>query len=273
VTTNLASRFKPPLWAVALYVTILIGMLALGRWQLLRADEKIVLIERAEAARIAEPVDVAGLDAEGADLAATEYRRVFAQGRWLSDRQFLWDNRAHASRAGFEVITPLLLADGRAVLVNRGWQPLAVRREQLPDVSAIAPLDEAGGAPLTGLFSQPSQGFASGVAFVDDAPWPRYLQYFDYTAIERALGHPLIAGVLQPDAAPDDGTEFAEGDGAEPASWRYVSNWQPAASGPQKHYSYAVQWFAMAIALSVIFVVTNLTRRPADAATDAPPIT
>ena len=48
--------------------------------------------------------------------------------------------------------------------------------------------------------------------------------------------------------------------GAETPLW-FVANWQPAASGPEKHYSYAFQWFAMAVGLTVLFVVVNSSRR------------
>lgn len=248
----LAKRFTPPLWATLLYLLVLVAMLLLGRWQLLRADEKIALIDRAEAARLAEPVPAAALDGAAAERAGEDYARVEARGRWLPSRQFLWDNRAHAGRPGLEVITPLQLSDGRLMLVNRGWQPLATRREQLPDVG----LDDAD-APvsLTGLMSRPSRGFAQGDAFVADAPWPRYLQYFDYAAMAAALQADVLPAVLQPEA----------GD----APWRLTPNWQPAASGPEKHYSYAVQWFGMAIALTIIFAVVN-RRRPDHAPADGP---
>jgi len=240
--------FRPPLWAILVYLLVLAGMLALGRWQLVRADEKIDLIERAATARAADPVPVNSLlDEPAVAVAAADYRRVTATGRWLPERQFLWDNRAHGGRAGVEVIAALELEDGRTVLVNRGWQPLGTRREQLPDTAL-----EAAPVALAGLFSRPSRGFAKGDAFDKAAPWPRYLQYFDYAAIAGALDAPLIDGVLQPGAAYDE------------ASWRFVPNWQPAASGPEKHYSYAVQWFAMALALTMIFVVVNRPGRAKD---------
>ena len=67
--------------------------------------------------------------------AANAYTRVQISGEWLPDRQFLWDNRTHKGRAGFEVIIPMRTADGLLVLINRGWLPLGVTRAELPDVS------------------------------------------------------------------------------------------------------------------------------------------
>ena len=250
-------RFAPRLWAVLAWLAVAGAMVALGRWQLVRADEKIALLEAAETARASAPVDVRSLgDADGAVAAAAAYRRVRAEGRWLPRRQFLWDNRAHRGRPGLEVVTPLVLDDGRAVLVDRGWMPLPRRREALPGVGV-----EAGArVRLVGLASRPSRGFAGGPAFVEGAPWPRWLQWFDYDAISGALDRPLVPVVLQP--------ERAAGAGAHPDL--LVENWTPAASGPEKHWSYAVQWFAMAAALTALFVAVNLRPRPCarDAAPD-----
>ena len=259
-------RFAPRWWAVAAWLVVTAAMLGLGRWQLERADEKIRLIDAAAAARAAEPVDVRSPGDPAA--AAAAYRRVRAEGRWLDERQFLWDNRARAGRPGLEVVTPLLLDDGRVVLVNRGWTPLPTLRSALPDVavpdvspdaSPDAPPDASPDVPgtrgrvvLTGLASRPSQGFSGGAAFVEGAPWPRWLQHFDYDAIGDALGATLVPLVVQPErGGPADAALLVE-------------NWQPAASGPEKHWSYAVQWFAMAAALAGLFVFANL-RRPGSA--------
>ena len=261
-------RFAPRWWAVAAWLVVATAMLGLGRWQLERADEKIRLIDAAAAARAAEPVDVRSLD--DPEAAAAAYRRVRAEGRWLAERQFLWDNRARAGRPGLEVVTPLRLDDGRVVLVNRGWTPLPTLRSELPDVavpgvpasdapSAVSPdvlpdvpsdgVGTEGPVVLTGLASRPSQGFSGGAAFVESAPWPRWLQHFDYDALGDALGATLVPLVLQPErGGPADAALLVE-------------NWQPAASGPEKHWSYAVQWFAMAAALTGLFVFANL-RRP-----------
>ena len=251
-------------------------MLALGRWQLVRADEKIALLDAAAVASVAAPVDATTV--ADPEAAAARYLRVRAEGRWLENRQFLWDNRAHAARPGLEVVTPLLLDDGRAVLVNRGWMPLPATRAELPDVSPSAAGSADGGpdgipgarVSLTGLASRPSKGFAGGEPFVADAPWPRWLQYFDYDALGDALGVPLAGFVLQPQrgAATPDGAAGPIAAAGEAAL--LVENWRPAASGPEKHWSYAVQWFAMAAALTALFVFVNLRRPDAGdaAATD-----
>lgn len=245
--TTARRRFAPRWWAVVAWALVTLAMLGLGRWQLERADEKIALMAAAAAARGADPVDLATIDDPVA--AAEAYRRTRVSGRWLTDRQFLWDNRAHGGRPGLEVVTPLLLDGGRAVLVNRGWVPLPATRSVLPDVRVPSAADVPAPVELVGLASRPSRGFAGGDALVADAPWPRWLQYFDYDAVADALGVPVLPFVLQPERGGPAGVALL------------AENWQPTASGPEKHWSYAVQWFSMAAALTVLFVYVNL-RRP-----------
>ncbi len=60
-------------------------------------------------------------------------RRCVCAAATTRAHQFLLDNMTHAGRAGYEVLTPLLLDDGRVLLVNRGWLPLPDgRRDELP---------------------------------------------------------------------------------------------------------------------------------------------
>ena len=197
--------------------------------------------------------------------AANAYTRVQISGEWLPDRQFLWDNRTHKGRAGFEVITPMRTADGLLVLINRGWLPLGVTRAELPDVSLPSELVDSV-QTVTGYFTRPSKGFASGDASSRDAEWPKLLQFYDYPLIEDLLSAAIVPGVVQ--VLELDGAGAVAGamkspssvnSGESPRLW-LTGNWQADASGPAKHYSYAFQWFAMATALAVIFVVVNLKR-------------
>jgi surfeit locus 1 family protein len=248
--------FSPKLWAVLLYLTVLSCMLWLGNWQLERAALKTAMQQAADDARQAEALPLEAID--DIVLAAASYQRVLLRGQYDASRQFLWDNRTHNAQAGFEVIVPLQLEDGRWVLVNRGWVAPGASRQQLPDVSLPA---DSGNQPvsLEGFLTRPSKGFASGHALPAEGPWPRLLQYFDYPAISKALGAPIVPAVVQVQSL-DTGGEAGDALASRP-EW-LTANWQPAASGPAKHYSYAFQWFAMASALTVLFVLVNTRKAP-----------
>jgi surfeit locus 1 family protein len=112
--------------AALLFVAFLV---ALSVWQLHRREWKLDLIARVEARIHAMPAPAPGVDKwAGVSAATDEYRRVTASGRWLADRSAL----VHAATEfgqGYWLMTPLRLADGTAILVNRGFVPADKRAE------------------------------------------------------------------------------------------------------------------------------------------------
>jgi surfeit locus 1 family protein len=243
--------FSPRWWAILLTLAVACTMLSLGLWQLRRADEKIAMQAAAELARTADAVPVGSI--ENVTDAAGKYSRVSVDGQYDGEHQLLWDNRTRDGQVGYEVITPVQLSDGQLALVNRGWVPLGVSRSVLPDVSLPA-VYASTTVQLQGFFTRPSQGFMSGDALETTTGWPRVLQFFDYDAISAALGKPVVAGIvqLQEQSKPVAREEL------------YAANWQPAAAGPLKHYSYAFQWFAMALAVILLFLFVNSRKQTPD---------
>ncbi len=235
-------EFKPSLTISLLFVLFAAALIALGTWQMRRAAQKITILAAAENARESQAVPVAELT--DLTVAASKHTKVKISGAYDGGRQFLWDNRVYRSQAGFEVITPVRTANG-LVLVNRGWVAPGATRAELPDVSIDATI-AARPVTVTGLFSRPSKGLVKGEPLSRDEPWPKVLQFFDYAAIEQALGETVLAGVVQPQQRQ---AEF------------YIANWEPtAAIGPTRHYGYAFQWYAMAAALCILFIVYNTKR-------------
>src|SRR2546423_1280480 len=128
--------FRPRLrpWALALVACA--ALVALGNWQMRRAQEKRVLGEEREQALRAPAVDVSSNAAADNALVG---RRVAARGRLLAERTVYLDNKIHAGRPGYEVITPLEISGGsRCVLVNRGWIAGGPSRDVLPEVATPA---------------------------------------------------------------------------------------------------------------------------------------
>lgn len=248
-------QFSIPLWALCLYVATVSCMLWLGNWQLDRAALKKQMKIAAEQATLAPAVSLRSIG----DLveAAANYQRVVVEGYYLPEKQFLWDNRTHKGQAGFEVISPIRLADDAIVLINRGWVSLGHSREQLPDITLPGEALD-GRLRVEGFLSAPSKGFAQGAALDDSEQWPKLLQYFDYDAIGTLLGEPVLPVVVQMQAVSADLTLRTVL--TSRPEW-LVANWQPAASGPAKHYSYAFQWFAMAVALTILVIVVNIRKQ------------
>lgn len=109
---------------VALTVFFFAVFTALGIWQVERLSWKLDLIARVDARVHAEPQ---AIPAEGDWANVTEqrdeYRHVVVSGHFLHDKEAL----VYASTErgpGYWVLTPLALADGATVFVNRGFVPL-----------------------------------------------------------------------------------------------------------------------------------------------------
>lgn len=223
-------------------------MLALGFWQLSRAEEKIEWQVAADTASQLDPIPIA--EAPLPLTSERRYIRVELTGRFESEQQFLWDNRIHKGLAGYEVVTPFRLVNGQLVLVNRGWVRADQRREVLPDVDFASTEVET----MSGVLTQPSIGFSSGPA-VDPAAqrWPKRMQHFAFAELNAALGEPVLAGVVQNLSS-----------SARNSVPMYNDVWQPVSTGPERHYGYAFQWFAMFAALTLLFFYLNLERNRAD---------
>ena len=124
-------RPSAPWWAMtALAVALCIAFAGLGRWQWQRGQARQKEWDAfARGADEVRPLGASKMD----DV--PRFARVALTGRFRPDRQFLLDNRSHGGQPGYEVLTPLELAGGRALLVDRGWVAFTGSRARLPDVS------------------------------------------------------------------------------------------------------------------------------------------
>ncbi len=209
-----------------------VAFFALGNWQLDRAAEK-----RALAADFLRPR--AALELPPAGAALPRYQPVIARGSYDGGRQFLLDNRSHAGAAGIEVLTPLLLADGSAILVNRGWLPFGADRARLPDVAVGADPRQ-----VAGRFSELPRAPVE-LAAPPAAGWPRLVNYPRDEELAAMLGRELRPGMILLDPAEPDG---------------YARDWSVTGTTPGRHLGYAVQWFALAATAAAIWVAISLKR-------------
>jgi surfeit locus 1 family protein len=233
-----------PSWLMTALTVLLLGLfVSLGRWQWTRGDFKQGLQDQFErGGELAVPLG------SQPSSALARFSRVSVTGRWEAARQFLLDNRTRDGRAGYEVLTPLQLDDGRWLIVNRGWVPFSGYRERLPDI-ALSPRESNDQAvTLRGrLDDLPSAGLASGRAAPDPSGrWPRVTTYptipelADSLAIETLEPRVMLLDADQPEG--------------------YLRDWQPPGMSPQTHWSYAIQWWSFGVLLIVLYVVLNLRK-------------
>lgn len=194
----------------------------LGVWQLHRLAERKVENAAILAARAAPPVE---LPEHNFSADALRDRRAHAHGAWDYGHERLWKGRTYDGAPGVALLTPLLLSDGSAVFVDRGFVPS-------PDAQHIdaARYREGDSADVTGLA----------------LPAPRDRGDVDPGALKDSLPYAPLAIVVQLDdtAAP------------HPAG---LKRWRPPALDNGPHLSYAIQWFCFA-AIVIVGVVVLLKK-------------
>lgn len=214
--------------------------LGLGRWQWHRAAEKRELAAQFQAGA------TQAIDVSARSIATLpRYSHVRIEGRYDGAHQFLLENLSHDGYPGYEVLTPLRLADGRAVLVNRGWVPLTQSRREPPRIDLPPALTAS--ASVRGLLDNlPVAALAMGHAPPAAAgSWPRLTSFPTTADLSSALGRPLESRQVLLDADQPGG---------------YVREWKPSGFGPLQHLSYAIQWWAFAALALVLYAALNRVR-------------
>lgn len=220
-----------PRW-IAFHLVCLLGvivMVNLSLWQLGRLDEKRdfnrIVTERSQL----DPVDVATLDFDSADaIESLDWRAVGAVGTYAPDQQVVVVNRSQNGVAGVNVVTPLVLADGRAVAIVRGFLPLA-------DVDS-PPDAPTGEVRLVGTLRRSDERRTGQPADVDGDV--TQLLRLDIERLQRQVDVELLPMYVVLDVS-------------EPADSDLLATVVPPDLSEGPHLSYAVQWLIFAVAVVV----------------------
>lgn len=102
-----------------LVVVAVLVCIRLGIWQLDRLAQRRDFNSHYLSMTTIEPIDLPTLE----NLEGMEHRQVVAEGIFDYDQQVAIRNQYHQGQHGYHLLTPLVLADGSAVLVDRGWIP------------------------------------------------------------------------------------------------------------------------------------------------------
>jgi cytochrome oxidase assembly protein ShyY1 len=220
-----------PRWLGILAGTLVVAavMVLLGGWQLSRYHTRSEINARIDATGDPVPVERlvtppgAGRDV-GAQVPETaRWSWVTATGRYDADHQVLVRGRTVNGRVGYEVLTPLVLEDGAALMVDRGW--LAPSPEGMTSTPPV-PAPPSGQVTVAGRL-HPGE---SGEAPVENRDGVLQTRRINLDALAAHLPYRLYGGVVIL-AEPGD-------DGLVPVPVRRENAWLNAA--------YAVQWWIFA---------------------------
>lgn len=225
--------FRPMLWPTVFTVFGLAVLIGLGTWQIDRLHWKLDLVATINA-RMSEPAIAAPSQDEwsGLDLKALEYHHLSLTGRYLNDRELYYFTQDNEGAAGYDIITPFMLADDSIILIDRGFVPIELKD---PATRALGQID--GETTLTGVARAPQpRGIFSAPDDVAGNIWFTR----DPTTMAAALKlSPVAPFYVEADKASNIG--------GYPIGGRTQVNIR------NQHFEYALTWYGLALVLFAIY--------------------
>lgn len=229
-------RFEPQILPTLATLLMLVVLVRLGNWQADKGERRAAEIAQYSARAHLGPY---AIDGKLLNPEPLQDAPVVVRGTFEPEHQFFVDNRQEDGKPGVHVVTPLHI-EGSAmrILVNRGWVGWAQGRQVLPVVQT-----PAGVVQVRGVATVPhNKPFFLMPDHMDSLP--RLWSQLDLARFVKESADPVQPMVIL--QAP---VKVADG---------LVRNWQPPEDRVAKHQSYAYQWYGMALALLVFYVVSNV---------------
>lgn len=201
--------------------------IALGVWQSFRGHEKSTLIHSFKE-RSKQPPLTKNQLFTAKDV---QFYRIAIKGTFDNEHTFLLDNKIYKGQVGYEIYTPFKVENSKAfILIDRGFIRLGQNRQTLPVIRTISQKTLVSGIIM------PSPHYIKMGPMIDsqNKHRPYRFEYLDLSELSLLLKQPIFPFIIV--LAPND-----------PAA--YPTTWQITTVSPERHYAYALQWFALALTL------------------------
>ncbi len=227
--------FRPKLIPTLFSVPAFFVLLFLGTWQMDRLVWKQDLIDKLQARSSQTP---AAIPAGPLTAEDHEFIPVKVIGTYDNSHEFHLVNRSLNGEAGLNVVTPLKLASGETVLVNRGWVPFDARDQSLRKDGLLE-----GPQTVTGLlrFVKPRSTIQEWVV-PDNEPDNNAWFNIDPKAMAKVAGTSSLPEYYILSSDQSERGQLPRG-----RQWKLdIKN---------DHLEYAITWYSLAIGLLVIYVI------------------
>lgn len=232
-------------WVIVTIIALLLipAMVELGFWQLHRHEHRVAQNKLISDALGAEPVPVEQLTSPGHTVPQGDvWRRVTATGTYDTEHEVVVRRRTNSDdKVGAHVLTPLVLDNGRVLLVNRGWIPTDGPQTAYPKV----PAPPKGTVEVTGRLMADETTAKSGIKDLEGLP-DRQIMLINSGQQAKSIGKDVLGGYV------DQITPEPTAATPEPIP-------SPDHGGIGPHMAYAVQWWLFAAGVPVGWVI--LVRR------------
>ncbi len=233
--TILGWQFRVKFWPTVAATLAIVILLMLGNWQLSRAQEKETRQEQLD--RLSQQ-PVISLPTTQIRLEDYQFRQIEVHGTYVPSHTIYLDNKIYRGVVGYQIITPVRLGTSSMhVLINRGWVAAGRTRDQLPNVPT--PSDEV---RILGIANSPTQRTLElSTETVSGRVWEN-LHLDRYRQATGLTLQPLV--ILQQNDVKDG----------------LVRQWSRPDSGATRNLGYAFQWFSMALAVLILYLVLSVKR-------------
>lgn len=221
--------FRPLLWPTVMTLLALPVLIGLGVWQVERLHWKEALLERIDTRLHGRPQPLPAPGTWGAfDARAAEYERVTLTGRFLP-REFHHFTQGEGGQPGYGIVSPLEVADGAVVMVDRGFVPAKMK-----DAHGAMPEGEV---TFTGVLRAPQgRGWFDGPDDTEKNIWMIRDPAVMAAGLEGVAVAPFIVEA-------EKGS--FPGDYPKPKGTRIDI--------PNNHLDYALTWFGLAVVLIGVY--------------------
>ncbi|WP_406860140.1 SURF1 family protein [Streptomyces sp. HUAS MG47] len=230
-------------WVILTLVALVLipVMIKLGFWQFHRHERRVAQNALIADNLKAKAVPVETLTSPGHTVPRADYwQKVTATGTFDTAHEVVVRRRTNADdKVGMLVLTPLVLQDGRTVLVNRGWVPAAPDQKAYPEV----PPAPKGEVTIAGRLKADETTGASGIKDLRGLP-DRQVMLINSAQQAELTGAKVLGGYIeQTDPVTESPEQIPE----------------PDHDSIGAHMAYAVQWWLFAAGVPVGWVI--LVRR------------
>jgi surfeit locus 1 family protein len=236
-------------WIFATILVILgaVVCIRLGFWQLDRLAQRRASNAHYVLMKSLEPVTLPTRE----DVVSMEYRSIVASGTYDFSEQVAIRNQYFDEQYGYHLLTPLVLSDGKAVIVDRGWVP-AEGNDQPTNWAAY---DENGIVEVKGIIRlSREKAELGGKSDPQLGPGQTRLDIWNFpnlVRIQKQTKYPLLPIYIQLDP-------------------EQLDSKPPIPSQPDvdltegPHLGYAIQWFSFAAIMLIgyPFYVRQQSKKP-----------
>jgi len=218
---------KSRLAATIFYIFFAIVFVFLGFWQINRGNEKAEIIEAFEIQQTMQAVEFSAN--------SKKWERVYIDGKLDAEKLIYIDNIIYKGILGFKVVAPVSIEDNKIMLVDFGW----IKQPQSRDEVSSLSISKNKNISVSGVLEAPEMGLILSDDIFTNT-WPKISQSKSISALESLFKEEIIQFILLSDYRNEADFVYLK---------PVVANMPPV-----KHYGYAGQWFAMFIALSIMYL-------------------